>query len=39
MTRLDKLGRWPDELLDNFLYETPIHSIDLIRFLADSEGR
>ena len=37
MTRLEKLGRWPDELMDNFVFETPIHAIDLMRFLADSD--
>ncbi len=37
MTRMEQLGRWPDELMDNFLWETPIHSIDLMRFLAGSE--
>ena len=37
MTRLEQLGRWPDELMDNFLWETPIHSIDLMRHLAGSE--
>ena len=27
-------GRFPVEVMDNFLFETPIHSIDLIRHLA-----
>ena len=29
-------GRFPPEVMDNFLLETPIHSIDLIRHLADA---
>ncbi len=34
MTQLRKRG-YPDFLLDNFIYETPIHALDLIRFLAN----
>ncbi len=38
MTRLEKMtDRFPEELLDNFIWETPIHAIDLMRFLAGSE--
>ena len=35
MTALHKRG-YPDHLLDNFIYETPIHAIDLTRSLAGS---
>ena len=27
-------GRFPEHMMDNFLFETPIHSIDLVRHLA-----
>ena len=37
MTRLEALNRFPEHLLDNFLWETPIHAIDLVRFLGASE--
>ena len=30
-------GRFPEHLLDKLLLETPIHSIDLVRAIADSE--
>ena len=33
MTRLRERP-YPDHLLDNFIYETPIHAIDLVRSLA-----
>ena len=35
MTGLHRRG-FPDHLLDNFIYETPIHAIDLTRSLAGS---
>lgn len=35
MTNLRRRG-FPDHLLDNFIYETPIHAIDLTRSLAGS---
>ncbi len=37
MTRLENLNRFPEHLLDNFLWETPIHAIDLVRFLGAAE--
>lgn len=37
MTRLEDLNRFPEHLLDNFLWETPIHAIDLVRFLGGAE--
>lgn len=27
---------WPEHMKDNFIYETPIHAIDLLRVFADS---
>ena len=30
-------GRFPEDLLDNYIWESPIHSIDLVRGLAESE--
>ena len=35
MTRLTE-RHWPEQLKDNFIYETPIHAIDLTRALAGS---
>ena len=38
MTRLEKrTDRFPEHLLDNYMWESPIHSIDLVRFLAGAE--
>ena len=37
MTRLEKWERYTPEVMDNMLYETPIHAIDLVRALAASE--
>lgn len=38
ITRLEKSGRFPKELMDNMLFETPIHAIDLVRAIAGSVG-
>ena len=37
MTSAETARDWPEELLDNVIYETPIHAIDLVRAVADSE--
>ena len=37
MRRLAENERFPEHLLDNFLLETPIHSIDLVRAIAGSD--
>ena len=37
MTQLGETGRFPESLMDNMIFETPIHSIDLVRWLAASE--
>ena len=37
MTRLEKWERYTPEVMDNMLYETPIHAIDLVRALAGSD--
>lgn len=36
MTQLDT-ARWPDIVKDNFLLETPIHALDLLRSLAGAD--
>ena len=36
ITQLGATGRYPEELMDNMLFETPIHSIDLVRAIAGS---
>jgi len=30
-------GRFPEDLLDNYIWESPIHAIDLVRGLAESD--
>ena len=35
--QLDRSGRFPDHLMDNMFYETPIHALDTLRALAGSE--
>lgn len=37
MDRLEATERFPAVVLDNMLMETPIHSIDLVRAMADSD--
>ena len=37
MTRLEEQGKYPEIVLENMLFETPIHSIDLIRAVAGSD--
>ena len=37
MTRLEQWERYTPEVMDNMLYETPIHAIDLVRTLAGSD--
>ena len=34
MSSIIASGRFPEQVMDNFLFETPIHSIDLVRHLA-----
>ena len=34
MSSIIASGRFPEQMMDNFLFETPIHSIDLVRHLA-----
>ena len=35
--RLGQSGKFPEELMDNMLFETPIHAIDLVRAIAGSD--
>ena len=37
LTRIMKWERYAPEVMDNMLYETPIHAIDLVRALAGSD--
>ncbi len=36
ITQLAQTGRFPEEVMDNMIFETPIHSIDLVRAIAGS---
>lgn len=36
ISQLAESGRFPQEVLDNMVFETPIHSIDLVRTIAGS---
>ncbi len=36
ITQLGETGRYPEEVMDNMIFETPIHSIDLVRAIAGS---
>jgi UDP-N-acetylglucosamine 3-dehydrogenase len=35
--QLDRSGRFPDHLMDNMLFETPIHALDTLRAIANSD--
>ena len=37
ITRLAKSGRFPERLMDNMFLETPIHALDTLRAIAESD--
>ncbi len=37
ITRLAKSGRFPEHLMDNMFLETPIHALDTLRAIAESD--
>lgn len=37
LTRLARSGKFPEQLMDNMFLETPIHALDAIRFIAESD--
>ena len=37
ITGLEAAGRWPEQVMDNMLLESPIHAIDVTRALAGGE--
>ena len=37
ITSTEEAGRFPETLLDNLIFESPIHAIDLVRAVADSD--
>lgn len=37
MKRFEQMGRFPQQVMDNMLLESPIHSIDVVRAMAGAE--